>query len=280
MITEKIKKIRWLVLMLQGAIIVTGAILPGVSGGVLCVAFGIYEPMMNFLEHPIRTFKKQSGLFIPIIIGGLVGFVLLAKLVEIFFSAYAAIAMALFSGLICGTMPNLFKNTTESHPTKGWTGFVISLAFSFVFFSVMESGMGASGLTPNFGWYVFCGFIWGLSMIVPGLSSSSLLLFMGLYQPMAAGIGNLDMAVCIPLGIGFIITVLLLARVMNRLLENHYAIVTKLILGFVTSSIIMILPTEFNGVVDVLISLVAFVVGFWFAHWMDNLKLESVIENE
>lgn len=70
MITEKIKKIRWLVLMLQGAIIGTGAILPGVSGGVLCVAFGIYEPMMNFLEHPIRTFKKQSGLFIPIIIGG------------------------------------------------------------------------------------------------------------------------------------------------------------------------------------------------------------------
>ena len=43
MITEKIKKIRWLVLMLQGAIIGTGAILPGVSGGVLCVAFGIYE---------------------------------------------------------------------------------------------------------------------------------------------------------------------------------------------------------------------------------------------
>ena len=30
--------IRWLILLLQGAIIGTGAILPGVSGGVLCVA--------------------------------------------------------------------------------------------------------------------------------------------------------------------------------------------------------------------------------------------------
>ena len=278
MISEKIKHIRWLVLLLQGAIIGTGAILPGVSGGVLCVAFGIYEPMMNFLEHPFRTFKKQSGLFIPIIIGGLIGFVLLAKLVEIFFSAYAAIAMALFSGLICGTMPNLFKSTVESHPTKGWTGFVITLAFSYVFFCAMESGMGAGGLEPNFGWYVFCGFIWGLSMVVPGLSSSSLLLFMGLYQPMAAGIGNLDMAVCIPLGIGFIITILIFARVMNRLLANHHAVITKLILGFVVSSIIMILPTEFASALDVVISLVAFVVGFWFADWMDNLKLESVID--
>ena len=133
-------------------------------------------------------------------------------------------------------------------------------------------------LEPNFGWYVFCGFIWGLSMIVPGLSSSSLLLFMGLYQPMAAGIGNLDMGVLIPLGIGFVITVLLLARVMNRLLENHHAVVTKLILGFVIASIIMILPTSFNGLADIAISIVVFIAGFWFAHWMDNLKLESVID--
>lgn len=278
MISEKLKKNRWLILLLQGAIIGTGAILPGVSGGVLCVAFGIYEPMMQFLEHPIRTFKHHRGLFVPIIIGGLIGFVLLAKAVELFFSAYAAIAMALFSGLICGTMPHLFKSNVERHPGKGWTGFIITLAFSYVFFCVMESGMGAGGLNPNFGWYIFCGAIWGLSMVVPGLSSSSLLLFMGLYQPMAAGIGNLDMAVCVPLGIGFVITIVLFARVMNRLLANHNAVVTKLILGFVISSIIMILPTEFSGLADVIISLVAFGIGFWFANWMDNLKLESVID--
>ena len=34
---------------LQGAIVGVGAILPGVSGGVLCVAFGIYEPMMALM---------------------------------------------------------------------------------------------------------------------------------------------------------------------------------------------------------------------------------------
>ena len=38
-----------LLLAIQGAIVGTGAILPGVSGGVLCVAFGIYEPMMALL---------------------------------------------------------------------------------------------------------------------------------------------------------------------------------------------------------------------------------------
>lgn len=39
-----------MILLLQGAIVGTGPILPGVSEGVLCVAFGIYEPMMALLH--------------------------------------------------------------------------------------------------------------------------------------------------------------------------------------------------------------------------------------
>lgn len=38
---------------IQGAIVGVGAILPGVSGGVLCVAFGIYEPMMALSKRSI-----------------------------------------------------------------------------------------------------------------------------------------------------------------------------------------------------------------------------------
>ena len=45
------------ILALQGAIVGTGAILPGVSGGVLLVAFGIYEPMMALRSHPTKSFK-------------------------------------------------------------------------------------------------------------------------------------------------------------------------------------------------------------------------------
>ena len=54
---------------IQGAVVGVGAILPGVSGGVLCVAFGIYEPMMAMLTHPVKSFKKYYKLFIPFIIG-------------------------------------------------------------------------------------------------------------------------------------------------------------------------------------------------------------------
>ena len=59
-----------ILLFFQGVLIGTGAILPGISGGVLCVAFGIYEPMMAFLSHPISSFKKNYKFLITIILGG------------------------------------------------------------------------------------------------------------------------------------------------------------------------------------------------------------------
>ena len=63
----------WLLRVLHGALIGAGAILPGISGGVLCVAFGVYEPVMAFLSHPVKTFRAQWRMFVPILLGGAAG---------------------------------------------------------------------------------------------------------------------------------------------------------------------------------------------------------------
>ena len=42
----------WLRNLLCGLLIGAGAILPGVSGGVLAVVFDIYRPFMEVLTHP------------------------------------------------------------------------------------------------------------------------------------------------------------------------------------------------------------------------------------
>ena len=52
--SREISPARFVILLLQGAIIGTGAILPGISGGVLCVAFGLYEPMVGLFVHPFQ----------------------------------------------------------------------------------------------------------------------------------------------------------------------------------------------------------------------------------
>ena len=141
--------LRNLLYIIQGAIVGVGAILPGVSGGVLCVAFGIYEPMMELLTRPVQAIKKYYKLFIPVGIGWGGGFVLLARVVEWFFSVSAPAALLLFFGLICGTLPQLFKTSELSDSKKSWTPFILSLALSFLLLHFLENGTSVS-VAPSF----------------------------------------------------------------------------------------------------------------------------------
>ncbi len=256
---------------IEGAIVGVGAILPGVSGGVLSVAFGVYEPMMELLTTPVPAIKKHYRMLIPFGIGWIVGFLLLAKGVEILFDACAPVALMLFFGLICGTLPELFKVSEQSDAKKSWTPFVVSLSLAFLFFHLLENTSGII-IPPSFLAFVFCGFLWGLSTIVPGLSSSSILICFGLYEPMTAGIGSLDWRILVPMLLGIAVTALSLARLVNMLYKRHYAVTSRVVLGFVVASSIKIVPAKFDSGLLLVISLVCFVLGFIVARGMDIVQ--------
>ena len=257
---------------IQGAIVGVGAILPGVSGGVLCVAFGIYEPMMALLTRPKKAIKTHYKMFIPFGLGWVLGFILLAKGVELLFDAAPTIALMLFFGLICGTLPDLFK-TSELRGKKdsSWTPFVLSLALAYLNFHVLEGG-SLTAMQPSFWGFALCGALWGLSMIVPGFSSSTILIYLGLFEPMTEGIGSLDVAVLLPFVIGITATALPFARLVTILYERNYATVSRIILGFVIASSLKILPTSFGELPTLLFSLVCFGGGFAAALAMDGTK--------
>ena len=265
--------VKFLLRLIQGAIVGVGAILPGISGGVLCVAFGIYEPMMALLTHPVKSFKHYWRMFLPILIGWALGFVFLAKGVELMFEHAPEISLMLFFGLICGTMPGLFQASEEKGPNQSWTPFVLSLALAYLLFHVLENGV-TTLIAPSFLNYILSGLIWGLSLIVPGLSSSSFLIFLGLYEPLTAGIGSLDFSVILPFLIGISVTVLLFARLVTMLFEKHYALITRIILGFMAASSLKILPASFGGGAVLLLSLICFAAGFAVSLAMDRAREE------
>lgn len=283
----------WLFRMLQGALIGVGAILPGVSGGVLMVLFGIYQPMMALFSHPLKALKQYYKLFIPVILGWAVGFVVLAKAVELAFGADSAVATCLFLGLILGTIPSLWREAGLKGRSKGN---IASMCVSFVVLLILLSMFkfsSLSAITPNPWWYLFCGAVWGLSLVLPGLSSSSILIFMGLYEPMTAGIGSIGTYVkdliaaifsgsalpalsqvqwgcIIPLLIGILASALLCARFVNYLLENHYAALYHIILGIVMASTLLIIPLSYSGAVQIIACILCAVVGFFLALWLDK----------
>ncbi len=265
----------FLLLCIQGAIVGVGAILPGVSGGVLCLAFGLYEPMMSILAHPKKAIPKYYRIFIPFCIGWAVGFLLLAGVVDKLFTVSADVAVMLFSGLIFGTVPEILKGTQQKLQNQSWSPMILSLAGAYMFFQLLAGGESLS-LQPSMFWYFFCGSIWGLSMIIPGLSSSSLLIFMGLYQPMTKGIAALDFGIVLPMLTGLVITALLLARLVSNLFERHYALVLKVVAGFMIASTLVILPVKFSSPLSMLLSVMCFAAGFVAARAMDTAERKNL----
>lgn len=228
--------------LLQGILIGLGAVLPGISGGVLCVVFGVYAPIMALLSNPFRAFKKYALTLLPIVIGMGIGFLGVSKALGILLKAYPDASVCLFVGLIIGMLPSLFREARSKGPVETKDYAAMAIAFVVVFSLLLLLNEFSVRITPNFGWYLFCGFCLALSVIAPGMSFSTLLMPLGLYTPFVEGIGNIDFSILVPGGIGALLTVILLAKGMNYLLQKHHSTVSHLIIGIIIAATLPIIP--------------------------------------
>ena len=227
--------------VLQGVLIGVGAVLPGISGGVLCVVFGIYKPVMELLSNPLRNFKTHVPKLLPVIVGMGVGFLGVAKILAFFLETYPDPSVCLFIGLIVGMLPSLFREAGEQGRPKGsWVS--MGVAFVFILALLISLNLFSVSIAPNFGWYLFCGFCLALSVIAPGMSFSTLLMPLGLYTPFVDGLGNLNFSVIVPAGIGAVVTVICLAKAVDALFDRFYPYAFHAIIGIVIAATIMIVP--------------------------------------
>ncbi|MDD2300296.1 MAG: DUF368 domain-containing protein, partial [Fermentimonas sp.] len=200
----------WFIRLLKGALVGVGFILPGLSGGVLAVIFGIYDPLIRFLANLKHKFMKNVMFFLPVAIGAAIGIVLFAIVVEKAFGIYSAQFVCLFVGFVAGTFPSLYK--TAGKQGRKSSDILILIVSTLAIFSLMlVGGRQLTEVTPNIMIWLGSGLLMGLGLIIPGMSPSNFLIYFGLYDKMAIGIKDFDFLVIIPLIIGFVICVLLFA---------------------------------------------------------------------
>ena len=263
--------IRWLRDLLCGVLIGAGAILPGVSGGVLAVVFDIYRPFMEVLTHPREAIPKYWRWFLPIGLGCAIGFLGFAKGIAAAIDVSSTVTTWLFIGLIVGTVPSLFREAgKEGRSIGSWVS--MAVCAGAIFFSLFYVGkVICVTVEPNFWWYNFCGALWGMSLVIPGLTSSSVMMAQGLYQPMLEGLARLDFLVlsaCLP---GMVLTILLLARLVSWFFRKHYSIAFHGIFGIVLASTLVIIPTSYVGAWEIVLSAVCCIGGFLLAYFMARL---------
>lgn len=261
----------WLIRVVKGMFIGIGFITPGLSGGVLAVVFGLYEPLVRFLGNLRHEFVKNFIYFLPVSIGGVGGVIVFSAVVDYAFRNYEAQFIWLFIGFIAGTFPTLFR-TSAKEGRKPWHLLLLFIFAVGTFFLLnwLET-IRTMQLAQTFLNWVMSGALIGLVFFVPGLSPSNFLIYFGLYQPMAAGISQLNFGVIIPVTIGGLLVVFTFARLFSWLFKNYYTVVYHMIIGIVIGSTIVITPWEVRGRI-LTISAVLFVFGAVVSYTLAKLE--------
>ncbi len=273
---EKDSPGQWILRVIKGMIIVSGFLLPGISGGVLAVVLGIYEPMMRFLGDFRHNFKKNFLFLLPVGVGALLGLFLFAVLLKTLFKQYETFLIWFFIGGIAGTLPSIFKKSGEQGRKKShWVVLVGMTVVTYAGLYLIQNA-GATQIPTDSVWvWLFTGALMGLGAVLPGLGPSNFLIFLGLLEPLMAGLSSLNLAVIIPFFIGIAACVLALAKLMNWLFDHAHATMYHIILGIVIGSTLIIVP---GGFPVPLICTVVFLIGLGASLWMG--KKESLKEGK
>ncbi len=275
----KNKLIDWFLRLIKGVFVGTGFILPGVSGGALAAIFGLYERIIRFVAHITRNFKENVLFFIPVIAGMLVSIVGLAWPLDYFLENYRAPTMLFFVGCILGTLPSLWKQAGQKgRKPHHMVTMLAVLAAGFVFLYFAD-GLFQANVPQNFFTWMLAGVGIALGVLVPGLSPSNFLIYMGMYEPMVGAFKQFDVMVLLPIGIGLLACIIALSKLMDLIFRKAYAGLFHVILGIVIASTAIIIPFNYNYLtLGGLACLVCCVAGAALGWFMSRLEDKYVPE--
>ena len=229
--------------LVKGAIIGVTAILPGASGGVLAVAMGVYRPVIDAAVNFFKTPKRSIFYLLPLGIGGALGLLLTSRLVEWLMVNHETPVMYLLIGLVAGGVPSLVGEANEKGFKKRYLiaalcGFLLITALA------LADRLLSGGTTLPFnGWAAaLCGALIALGTVIPGISTSFILMYLGIYEPMLGALNSFNIPMLLCAGAGGAVTILLTISIVKRMFDRFHGYAYYAVLGLLFGSILLIFP--------------------------------------
>ncbi|SEO06705.1 putative membrane protein [Amphibacillus marinus] len=271
---DKPRSFDWLLRFIKGIFIGSGFILPGVSGGALAAVFGIYERIITFLAHITKNFKENVRFFIPIGLGAVFGIFIFSFVVSFLLGNYQTPILWFFVGCIVGTVPALWAEAGK-HGREPRDIYILIITFVLaLLFLIYGQNLIQGAVDQNLYTWVLAGGLIGLGMIIPGLSPSNFLIYMGMYKAMSDGIKDGEWSIIIPVFLGVVICVLSLSKLMDFIFRKAYRPLFHFILGVVFASTVMIVPVDYSGItlLGLLACAALLLAGTLLGWWMTRLE--------
>ena len=227
---------------------------PGVSGGTMALILGIYDDIIHAISSFFKDIKKNFLFLLVVGIGGIIGLVTVGLLVDKAIEAFKYPTMFLFLGIVLGGLPVLFEEANKGKKTKlDWLFFVIGVVIiaGLMFLDSKVNGSLVNLSNASYGLYIYlfiAGIVVSIALILPGISTSFLLLTLGLFDPLMDAVKTLDFAFLIPLALGVIFGVVAITKLLETLLTKKPRQTYLMIIGFVVASMIEVFPGIPNGI--------------------------------
>ena len=252
---------------IKGIFIGAGAILPGISSGVLCMIFGLYENLINSIIGFFKNIKENFKFLFPIVSGGIIGILLFSTIVSYCFEVIPCQTKSLFIGLLLGSLYVLSQNNIKENTKtlKDFTSFFICFFIGLGLIYLESIIHFSTDYTPNefsASFLILSGFLMSIGIVVPGVSSTVILMLMGVYSTYLSAISMVNMNVLFPMMIGVVIGSIIFMNIIKFLL-NKYHLPTMLgIIGFSLGSVFILYPT-YSFDLESFIGIILLVLGFF-----------------
>jgi len=258
----------------KGIAIGAGAILPGISSGVLCVVFGIYETLLNCVLNFFKNIKYNFKLLFPIGLGAFVGIVLFGNILKYIFYAYPIQTKSIFVGLIIGSIPELLKEThSKTHFRLHYLAY-LGITFCIgIFLVYIEKKYSFSNNASHFSfiYLIFSGFLMSAGVIIPGVSSTLILMLLGVYDAYILSISSLYISFLFPLAIGLVLGSICCIKLIKLLLDKFHAQTFYSIIGFTIGSIFVLYP-RLSSINDIILCVLCILFGILIVYFPLNEK--------
>lgn len=260
--------------IIKGIFIGAGAIVPGLSSGVLCVIFGIYEKLLDAVLNFFKDIKQNIKFLFPIALGVGIGVLLFSNGLNYALYAFPIQTKSIFIGLILGTIPSLIKEVNEKEPFRPQNVVYLLIALAIGIVTViLENQMTIISNVEeiNSFYLILCGVIMSLGIIVPGVSSTIILMLLGVYSIYLQSVANLYLPVLIPMGIGLALGSIVVMKVTKILLEKQYAKTFYSIIGFTIGSILVLVPQGMTTL-EMVLSILCILLGIYISRIPNVIK--------
>jgi len=269
-----------MLLFIKGFVVGLAKIIPGVSGAMIAIYLNLYEKILDSITNFFSNWKNNLKFIITFGLGVLLAIIIGSKIILYLFSNYKFITIMFFIGLIFGGTYNFSKKIKYNYKNIILILFLILLFLIFSFTKFTTTYTLKYNFIDNIIFFIG-GIIDIFASLVPGISGTSILMSIGIYDNILTLISRVldityvltNLNLYISYTLGMFLSFIINAYLINYFLKKYKNITYSIILGLSLSSILFLIVTLFKSnfnLIELISGVILLIIGMLISTILDK----------